>query len=345
MCHSGSTPSAPAAPVLPQYPGLSPEERDILQRQGVSLDQFNQIIQGGVTDLQQNQGILRQLTGLYGEDGTLNQDAVTALRTRVTGELDQRNQLGQRALGFLNSFFDEGNDPTQDDINSLEQTRYRDALRGNLPVSEGLRQQQTKDFQLLKESAGARGIRIEGDDASTATSESTGGIKMLSEFNKRYDLARENERQAAISQGASQNLARIGLMDAEQASAFDFATGLAGNFGASSNATLGFLNSAAGSSPANLAPLIQSYTGSLGAMAQPYAEQRLGQYDRDTNQVNANYTSAYNNYLQRVQARGSFFRGLGQLGGTVGTGLLLNPATMPIGAGVLAGTAGVGFLS
>lgn len=343
MCNKSSAPSAPAAPVLPPYPGLSDEEKSILQKQGVSLDQLNSIIQGGASDLAQNQGVLKQLSGLYDENGNLNQDAVSSLKTRVQGEMGQRTQLGQQALGLLSSFFDQSGDQTQTDINNLESTRYLNALKGNLPVSEGLTQQQQKDFELLKESAGQRGIRIEGDSPEAATSESTAGSKMISEFNKRYDLAKANERQSAITQGAGQNLARLGLLDTQKYTALDFASNLAGNAGAGTNAQLGFLGGANASSPATLAPLIENYSTSLGALAQPYAEQRLGAYNQATNQVNASYSAAYNNYLQQMQSRNSFFKGLGALGGTAGTALLFShPA---VGAGVLGGTAAIGALS
>ena len=62
-------------------------------------------------------------------------------------------------------------------------------------------------------------------------------------------------------------------------------------------------------------------------------------------QVNANYTTAYNNYLSQMQARNSFFKGIGQLGGMAGTALLMNPATRTQGAAVLGGTGLVGMLS
>lgn len=313
----GGGTSGPDAPNLPAYPGLTPEEKDILQKQGVSLDQLNSIISGSAADLSQNQAILKQLSGLYDSSGNLNQDALKSLKSRAQTETDQRTALGQKALGYLSTFFDPTSDQTQTDINNLETTRYKNALDGKLPVSQGLQQQQQKDFQLLKESAGQRGIKIEGDTPDAATSQSTAGIQMLAEFNKRYDVAKENERQAAITTGGQQNLARLGLLNSTKALNLDAATNLSTNFGATS-ATLGYLSGANASSPANLAPLIEGYTTSLGSLATPYATAAQGQFQQQTNQANASYSAAYNNYLATVTARNSFYGGAAKLVGQLG---------------------------
>ena len=54
-----------SSPTPPSYPGLSEEERSILSKQGVTLDQMNKILSQESIDAGQNQDLLRQLSGLY----------------------------------------------------------------------------------------------------------------------------------------------------------------------------------------------------------------------------------------------------------------------------------------
>lgn len=49
----------------PSYPGLSDDEKRILQKQGITLDQFNNILSNENVNATENQQLLKQLSGLY----------------------------------------------------------------------------------------------------------------------------------------------------------------------------------------------------------------------------------------------------------------------------------------
>ena len=223
-------PKPPNAPTLPNVPGFSQEEQDILKSRKDVLQRFSDM--------------------------------------------------------FLGNFSDQAPDPLQAAINKSEQERYQRALEGKLPVSVGLQQQKEKEFALLKESAASRGINISGGDPASAVSNSTAGIRILSEFNKRYDLAMDTERQGAIAQGGSQNIARLGLLNQGQALK---------------------------------ASIFGQYQSGLSDLSGVYQNQRLGQFSRDTNQA----TAAYQANLQKYQGRLGQIQGFGQLGGQLGAAALL----------------------
>lgn len=81
----------------PQYPGLSPQEQDLLQKQGITLDQFNSILNNENINAQQNQDLLYQLSGLY------NQEDVAA----IPGEISYTSGPGNR-YQFLQKYSDPG---------------------------------------------------------------------------------------------------------------------------------------------------------------------------------------------------------------------------------------------
>lgn len=307
MCKGGG--SAPAAPVLPPPPEIGPNQQ-----------------------ADDSENIYRIVSGFYGEDGKLDTQKVQAFADQIKQRTGQQADISGRAINFLGSFLDQG--PTQfdtlnDEIANAEQQSYLRAIRGDMPISERLKQDRANQFRILKESAGQRGIKIDGDDPNSATSESSAGNRIISEFNKRFDLAAENERTADKQFGATTNLNRIGLLDNIAGNKFNRAAGLADLANPAFNTALGFLGNAT-----DLASQRQAldYQGKLAAY----------------NVSNQNILNAYQSSLQNYQAsqarRQGFYQSIGQLGGMAGTALLLNPATMPIGAGVLAGTAGVGML-
>ena len=80
----------------PSYPGLSAEERNILSKQGVTLDQMNKILSQESIDSGQNQDLLRQLSGLYTSEDT------SAVPGEVTVNSDVVNflsRIGDDAIG------------------------------------------------------------------------------------------------------------------------------------------------------------------------------------------------------------------------------------------------------
>lgn len=227
-------------------------------------------------------------------------------------------------------------DQAQNRISILQAERLENALRGDLPVSEATKQRKRQEFDLLKEAAARRGIRIEGDTPETATSNSTAGVQTIGEFNRTYKLAEDAERRGEISAGAAENLARYGLTNSISSQGFNQAASLRGlsaapgtTFTGSPGAqSLGFLQNAAAYSPASL---LGGYTGLLGgyqSAMQPYTDQRLLGYQANLNQASL---KSRNNPLGTVLGLvgtgvGAYFGGPagaavgGTLGSSIGSG-------------------------
>lgn len=214
----GSGGSAPSAPVMSQ------EEKDLYKKQADLLDQINRTYGTSIDTSTQNSDILKQISGLFrpGADGklTLNQEALQK----------------------------------QTELNQLNMDRYERALKGTLPVSEGLTQQKADDFKLLKENAARRGISITGDTPETATSDSTSGAALLGQFNRTYGLRTDAERQAQLS----------------------------GN----TNSTISLLGASQDSGPASLLNVGGNLANSYANAASPYANQRMLDYQSAINQYN-----------------------------------------------------------
>jgi hypothetical protein len=169
------------------------------------------------------------------------------------------------------------------------------------------KQQQAKDFQKLVAAAGARGIRILGDDPMSATSDSTAGNQILSDFNQRYQALGDQNRLATIQWGGNQNLARMG-----------------------------FNQNARSSNLANILNGQSAYSN----MMQPYTQQRLGAYGIQNANVDIrnqgllnNYQSQYQQAMMNYQAdaqnkanKMGFINSIIGLGGTIGGAMIGGPA-------------------
>jgi hypothetical protein len=221
--------------------------------------------------------------------------------------LQQQQQLLDQyraALGQQPSAYEQQGD----ELGLAENRNYLEALNqgaGTLTVAQ--KQQQKKDFEKLVASAGARGIRILGDDPMTATSDSTAGNQILSDFNQRYQTLGDQNRLAQIQLGGSQNLARMGF-----------------NQNARS---------------ANLANILNGQTAYSNLM-QPYQQQRLGAYGTQNANVDIrnqgllnNYQNAYQQSMMNYQANAQnqankmgFINSIIGLGGTIGGAMVGGPA-------------------
>jgi citrate lyase gamma subunit len=216
--------------------------------------------------------------------------------------------LGQQPSAYQQS---------SDEIGAAENRNYLQALNqqaGALSVAQ--QQQQRLDFQKLVESAGARGIRIRGDDPMSATSDSTAGNQILSNFNQRYQTLADQNRLAQIQLGGGQNLARLGFNQNAQ------------------SAQLG-----------NILNLQTAY----GNQMQPYAQQRLGAYGTQNANVDIRnqgllnqYQSAQNQAMLNYQASAQnqankmgFINSLIGLGGTVAGAAIGGPGGAAIGGKVM----------
>lgn len=247
---------------IPQVPGMTQQEQDALAAQRSNIEQMQTM--GG------NYGsILQAVSGLFNPDGTINQNAL--------------QNFGQQVQGYQSS--QQGIYGTALQQAQLEDQLYRQALSGTGPVSEGLKQQKAQDFKSLKEAAGRRGIRITGDSFENATSDSTAGIRMISEMGKRYDLAADNERQALRQWGSTQALNRMGSL-----ASFD---PNAGQMGYLNQATVGML------------PVLSGINEGWSAYSQPFYNQRMAEFNRNSAQAQAD-----------AQWKNSMWSGAGQLAGT-----------------------------
>lgn len=203
---------------------------------------------------------------------------------------------------------------TNDELAALEQQRYKAALQqqqGQLSVAQ--QQQRLKEFQAFKEAAGRRGIRILGDDPSTATSNSTAGIQQLQAFNQRYDALADQQRRADLEFGYSANTGRLGLINQGKQAYFN-----------------------------NSAVLDQLY----GGMQDIYGAQRAAKYNRanaNTDIRNQFLNNTYNrNANQAILDTSAYNQTNANRLGLISTGLSAAATLLGGGAGGAAGAARAG---
>lgn len=319
--------SPPDAPQLPAFPGLSPEEQDILKKEGLSLDQFNQLIQGSSTGLANNKKILQQISGLYDAQGNLDQNALNDLRTRTQGQLTQAQGVGGQALGYLQSYFGTsggsgttatpgvpGSSTTgtgASGVAAAQSDAYLKALNGTGAVNEATKQAQQRAWIQLKDSAAARGIMITGDSPEQAVSSSTAGQRMIQLYQQNVAAQNSNER-----------LGYINTLGGQVANTASVAQNTAGYGSAATTAQMGYANSAATQSVSTLAPYLTQYQSNLGDLYKPYQTQQLGPYQQALDQAQMNYTSGLNQY----NAGENQIMGWGQIAAQIGTAALLHSA-------------------
>lgn len=108
----------------------------------------------------------------------------------------------------------------------LQLERQQKALKGELPLSEGLIQQKAQEFGNFKEAMARAGNQITGDTPESATAQTTAGIQALKTFNSRWSLVEDAQRRGELTSGQSTInqttglLADVGQQDWSQAIAF-----------------------------------------------------------------------------------------------------------------------------
>jgi hypothetical protein len=348
----------PPAPVLPALSDLSPQEKAILDKRGISADFLNTLLQNQNNPA--SASILQGLSGLFANDGTVDKNALDSLTQKVNARIG----IGDKAVNQLGGFLDQG--PTQFDnfnqqIQSQEQQRYLDALSGKTPASASFEQDKQKAFDLLKESAARRGIKIEGDSPDSATSSGTAGNQIVSEFNKRYAALADQRQQEALQLGSQNNLARTQVNLGASGQQFGQLTQLLQDPNLSYAAKLNFMNGANGLNQQQFANQIagtQTYNDLLGQNLNVYAGQRQAGDSQATQQVLLNhdtavqgwnaqnqnaqaaYQSAYNAYLQRSQDRNALIGGIGSIVGTGVGAFVGGPMGAKVGSGVASNAVG-----
>ena len=83
----------------------------------------------------------------------------------------------------------------------LQLERQNKALKGELPLSEGLLQQKSKEFSQFKEAMARAGNPIEGDEPGSAIAQTTSGIQGLKSFQDRWGLVEDAERRGELTVG------------------------------------------------------------------------------------------------------------------------------------------------
>lgn len=298
-------------PDYPDYPGLTADEQKLLAAQKMNVDQLNDIVSGDVAAVKANRQLLNGVTGLFDENGEVNQGALKDLQGRVQAQMKQRDALGQKGLDYMGSFFDTNAGPMEQEIVKAAQARYLRALKGDLPVSEGTKDQFATQFAQLKEAAAQRGIKIEGDDWNSATSSSTAGVRLISEFTKRYNLAVEGEREHALDQGPG----TLGTLQNISLSNFNTASSVA-----QYPAALGFLEKS-GSLGTSLIPQISAVNSGYGSILGTLRGEDMGAYNAKVREADM----AFQQQQQLLQT-------IGYLGGTLGAAYLTGGASIPFTA-------------
>ena len=302
----------------PQVPGLSAEERNLLQQQGVTLQQLNSILSGENVNAQQNQQLLRGISGLYNPDGSINQQQLEGLRSRTLAQQQLQEQLGTTGLNYLQGLF--GSNELQNTSNQAgmeEVQQYLRALQGGeQPLSAGIKQQESERFAKLREQAAARGVRITGEDLFTATSDSTAGNQLLSQLRKESQFNRETQRENALQRLQGANMQRLGFGLQREGQLANIAQGTQYQPG---SAQLGYMQSAQQMGPGSLLGQYGQLSQLQGQAAEPYRQQRYLQYQGQ---------------LQNSANNSAFSGGLGSLvGGGIGAAFG-GPLGFGIGSGI-----------
>ena len=294
--------SAPNAPALPSYPGMSTGQQQIVGQQAGVNQQFGNIVGGASQQLGQNQNILQQISGLFNSDGSLNQNAIAQLQQQSGQSTQSAGQAGQAALGGLSG--------TQGSL-AATNTAYQNALQGNVPQNQQLAFQQNQSFQQMQEQAAQQGIPISGTNFSNAVSNSTAGQKLIQNFQQNANI--QNQQYAL---GYTNTLAgNMGQLSSAQSQQAGTGTSL-GNYAIQT--PLNYLGQSISQGQSALSPLLQAYGSALTSSYNPLYTQQNNQYMAQVGQVQGQYQGDMNQYNAQNQ---QLYGGIGLAGQAAGTGL------------------------
>ena len=238
--------SAPSAPQLPAYPDLTAAQQTNLGQQAGAKGQMGSVIQGLSGQLGNNQNILQMISGLFNQDGSVNQNAVTQLQQQSQQSNQAAGTAGQQALSGLGGT-----------NNALQQTQqaYSQALQGNAPANQGLQYQQNQNFLAMQEQAAQQGIKITGTGFNDAVSDSTAGQKLIQNFQQNAGIQNQNYQLGYLGQLGTNmgQLAGVGVQQAQTG------TGLSQY---SQQTPLGYLGQSISGGQSALAPLFESVSES-----------------------------------------------------------------------------------
>lgn len=300
--------SAPSAPTLPQYPSMTPGETNITGQQTNALNTQQNMIQGVSGQLGNNQNILQMISGLFNQDGTINQNALTQLQQQSQASTQQAGQAGQAQLAGLGG--------TQQAQNATA-SAYTNALQNGAPANQQIQYQQQQNFLAMQEQAAQQGIQINGTNWNDATSNSSAGQKLLQNMQQNNNIQNQNYNLGYVGQLAG-NMGQLATTAGTQST-----TGQSlGNY--STQTPLNYLQSSITNGQSALSPLLSSYQQNLTSAYEPQYMQQVGPYQQQMAQQQANYQGAMGQYNASQN----------QLMGwaTLGTNALIKGAT-PTGSG------------
>lgn len=243
----------------------------------------------------------------------------------------QGNVTGYRPTADAQRQLDSTNE-----INNLMRTRTLAALKGELPVDPALERSIGENRATLENTL--RG------NLGTGYATSTPGMQSLSDFDKRAEELRMQQRRDQLSTGEGIRLAGEDLNNRVSSSRFGNIVGLSGlpQGGAS----------ILGTASSGLTPGLQNLLGNSGLTLQDLISGRtndtsryLGGLDADTRRAIAALTGAVTTNGQNMQANAQGGAGLGSILGTLGSAFISHPdsfGSLMSGIGGLFGGGGGG---
>jgi len=316
--------SAPSAPVLPQYPDLTPQEQTNLGQQATAAGMGSNMLSTVSGQLGNNQQILQMISGLFNSDGTVNQNALAQLQQSAKQATTAAGTQGQAALGGVGG--------ATSALGATAQA-YQNALQGNVPQNQQLAFTQNQNFQAMKEQAAQQGIQINGDSWASATSNSTAGQRLIQNMQQNNNI--QNQQYAlGYTQQLAGNMGQIAGAGATQAG-----TGM-GLSQYSQQTPLGYVGQSITGGQSALSPLLSNYQQQLSSAYQPLYMQQIGPYQQQMAQAQANYQAAMNQY-NAGQNQMMGWANLGMQGLGIGASLY-NSSQMAGALGKLGGAAGGG---
>ena len=286
--------AAPTAPVLPQYPGMTAGETNITNQQTNALNTQGNMINTVSGQLSNNQNILQMISGLFNQDGTINQNALTQLQQQSQASTQAAGQAGQAQLAGMAG--------TQGAENATS-SAYTNALQNGAPANQQIAYQQNQNFLQMQQQAAQQGITINGTNWANAVSDSSAGQKLLQNMQQNNNIQNQNYNLGYVGQLAG-NMGQLQSTAASQS-----ATGQSlGNY--ATQTPLNYLQSSITNGPSALSPLLSSYQQNLSSAYQPQYMQQIGPYQQQMAQAQANYQGAVGQYNAHEAQLGSIMGAL-----------------------------------
>ena len=287
--------SAPSAPQLPQYPDLTGAQQTNLGQQAGAAQMGSNMLGTVSGQLGNNQQILQMISGLFKQDGSIDQTALTNLQQMAKQSFQTAGTQGQGTLAGIGG--------TNAALGATQQA-YTNALSGNAPANQQLAYTQQRNFNMMKQQAAQQGIKISGDSWENAISDSSAGQKLIQNYQQNSNIQNQQYQLGYLGQLGT-NMGQLSGVGAQQAS-----TGM-GLSNYAQQTPLNYVGQSISGGQAALSPLLSSYQNQLSSAYQPLYMQQIGPYQQQMAQAQANYQGAMGQY----NANQNQIMGWAQLGG------------------------------